>query len=1121
MKKKLTNTRVINSIGIGILAAITAGTPAVAALNNSLSEDNAIDPLDASASESQAEPVETLADSQNTQIIESISDAQETIQEVRDDLNQISAENGNNPEAEGGESEEPSGGGENVIETPQTSAEPEESSEQTNPADGSQLSGDSETQPGETDGQVPPAEIDLGTTVTPPEGTDSETPSTPPQDVVLPSEENGNSEAGNIPQTPEDSEIYSRIDEHLEKTQNALENLKKDSDIVNLDKKNEEARDAIDNFNETVENPNNFIGSVADTVSDASSAVVDAVASVTADEKVAKDQAQVAIDAQVKVYDSREEAAAAQQQAQAAAAEAEAAYNSALVTVEEAENNKAIADERLADLERQLVDADAALSDMQIKVQEAQEALIAVQEKYGLKPGEFNPEDLDGEAREAYDNVQSALTLAAAEFDYAQANYDAAAGEVQKEKDNYKNAAKALEDLNNGLATAKNAADEAADAFDQEKFNTILTEYNIAADDKEVREFDVEQAKSALEKAQEALNKAAQIKQHTDDVVNKAEDAVQAANEKEATKIQEAEEAVKQAEQAVQDNEKNIDDYFKLVEQAKTELEEVKKVASRAAESLSSVKAEADRAQEDLDQKEEALKNAETALAEAEGAYAAAEAEVEAIKSQVLSIQENNVREAQKDAMSGDSEDELNLAKELILYEVFKEHKTIKNIEIIKGDKNEQEIVFTELDGEKKTYRYSKTDERGIEIEEKTEDGYMFYTSEQNFNTAITRKLELSNSGFENAQRTFMDAQKDLGDAQEALKIANDNVLAAIEAKKTADENAAEVEPVAVALQNMAEALENVYKEADELVKAEAKYREDYKQNPDNIIGKLDDLISNGITLKTVNDKLKEVENAKDAVMDVIDALTELSLQENADMDAYKRLENAYNTAQADCVVAAKALEKCVEGLNSARTEKDRARIAASAIFSYISDGNVRPVTPTEPTTPTQPTPTEPAAPTQPTPVQPVTPIQPADGNQADGSATPAIADTGVSSGAGNTGYMGYTYTTVGGQTAYTAPLAEAEPAADELVNVQDEAVPLAQVDADNKKKTNSTKTTRKVSDEKVPLADVETEKNKISWWWILVIALLGATGTELYIRHKDKEEEKKARSNKQDLVKI
>lgn len=164
------------------------------------------------------------------------------------------------------------------------------------------------------------------------------------------------------------------------------------------------------------------------------------------------------------------------------------------------------------------------------------------------------------------------------------------------------------------------------------------------------------------------------------------------------------------------------------------------------------------------------------------------------------------------------------------------------------------------------------------------------------------------------------------------------------------------------------------------------------------------------------------------------------------------------------------------------------------------------------------------------TPIQPGT-LNPIYGTIIDSITSPIIGNTGVSTPSGTTGtgygYTGYTYT-VGGQPVYAvgetaAP--EEEQAEENLVSVEEAAVPLAEVGENNNRRTTNarnTTNTRKVSDEKIPLADVETENNKISWWWILVIALLGATGTELYIRHQKKEEEeRKSRTDKQGYAKI
>ncbi|MDY5775957.1 MAG: hypothetical protein SPK14_09045 [Lachnospiraceae bacterium] len=67
-------------------------------------------------------------------------------------------------------------------------------------------------------------------------------------------------------------------------------------------------------------------------------------------------------------------------------------------------------------------------------------------------------------------------------------------------------------------------------------------------------------------------------------------------------------------------------------------------------------------------------------------------------------------------------------------------------------------------------------------------------------------------------------------------------------------------------------------------------------------------------------------------------------------------------------------------------------------------------------------------------------------------------------------------------------------------INIADEAVPLAAPEENENVK---------IADEEVPLANkvVEDEQNKMSWWWILIVAVLGATGYEMYRKHNQKKQ--------------
>lgn len=1067
MKKKLTNPRVINSIGIGILAAITAGMPVVAALNDSLSEDNAAEPV---ASEPPEASVEMAAASQNGEIIDTISEAQATVQEVRDELNQISGENVDNPEVTGGDNGEPSEG--------------------TGSADGSQPSGDGEAQPGITEGgQISP------------DGVGPEGSSDPAAFPDTPLEEDGYEEntAPPIVDTPPDSDgtetDSATIDEYLANTQDALDNIKNDEDVRELEKKNQDAQAAIDHLNEAVDNPNNFIGSVVEIISDASNAVVDSVASVTADEKVAKDQAQAAVDAQAKLYENREAAEAAQQQAAAAAAAADEAYRSAQATVEEAENQKAVADERLTDLERQLEEADAALRDMEIKVQDAQEALLAVLEKYGLEEG-VNPEDLQGDARAAYENAQAAVGAAAEELKNAQAEYGAISEQVKEATDSYADAVEALDQSHQNMQDAISHLEKKKEEWNKAKVDEKIEKYNVDFVATQQVYIRVENAEDVLKAAKEALNSAQTAKDKADEVRKNAEDAYEAAKNKEAETAEEAAEAALEAENA---SKKDAAEAIEAAEAAEKLAREAAEQVQRDLVCLNATGKDAKQAQIDLDAARAAVEKATMDRNEAQESYNELlakwnQSKKEAIEGQIQIVDDCLEKYKDTEWNKANGTEKYEMAYNLLKFKLLSDGMDFSEIKA--GDSSRNEIIVVDSNGVPKSY--------------------YFTTSSGEMNVCQGTYTYINKSIFSDDKAEFEEERSNLQAAAEEVSRLEGALADAEKAENKAD--------LICILLSMKDEFTAVQKEAEDLVAKEIPLGNDDEGSLlDQLSVSLNRLISGGKTYQEAEQTLQNVKAANDAVQDALQKLADYSVQDDWNQEEYDRLKAAYNTAKADCDVATEALEKCVEGLNSARTEKNRARIAASAIFEYISTGDVRPVTPTEPTSPTNPS--QPGATGPTTSTQPVTPIEPVYGTVIDNVTTPTTADRGVSSGAGNTGY---TYTAWGGQTAYTAPAAEVpesepeeEPAEEELVNVEDEAVPLAQIDADNKKETNSTKTTRKVDYEKVPLANTKTEKSKFSWWWILVIALLGATGTELYMRHRDKEEEKKAKSKEQALVKI
>ena len=77
----------------------------------------------------------------------------------------------------------------------------------------------------------------------------------------------------------------------------------------------------------------------------------------------------------------------------------------------------------------------------------------------------------------------------------------------------------------------------------------------------------------------------------------------------------------------------------------------------------------------------------------------------------------------------------------------------------------------------------------------------------------------------------------------------------------------------------------------------------------------------------------------------------------------------------------------------------------------------------------------------------------------------------------------------------------------EDTVQLEDGEVPLAAVDADGEEGEGAEQT---IEDGELPLAitDLETEQSKMSWWWLLIIAVLGASGAEMYRRHRKNLEE-------------
>ena len=1134
MKKDFTNRKVVNSIGIGFLAMITSGTPVLAALNNAMNENEAAD----QTMETDL-PTDAAAATQNAEIMDVLTGTQEVIQNVQVELNQQAEDFGSRSEENVQEVVPPAEGGAATDQQPlaepsdtqQPPAEPEGSPEEmppTEPADTQQPPVEPEGSPEEmpptepADTQQPPAES---------EGQDTENTPQAPQEEVPPVDTEAGAEPetpdGNQPGTPDNAdsaqpdsepgteekeEVSPTIDDYLEETKNAVEKIK--TDIEELDKKNQEAADAVEDYKEAVANPNDYIGSIADSVSDASSQVVDAVASVTEDEKTAREQAQIAVDAQAKTYESSEAAAAAKEQAKLAADAAEEAYKSAQATVEEAEKHKKTADERLTDLERQLAIADASLHDMQIKVQDAQEMLLSILEEYGLTPGEFDPENLSGAAGEAYKNAQKALELAEAELAGTQNSYQDIAAQVEAASNDFKEAEQALNESNQSMENAVLNLENKRKEWEESRVDELITVYNSSVAESDKVNFTLEDTEKALQNAKDALNEAKEIKENADDVLTNAEAAVEAAKKEETLKAEEAAESAKEAAEAIQ---KNLEDEetIKKAESAKASAEEAAEAVQRALICLGSAGKTAEQAQIEFDKATEEFDKANTNYEQAQKVYDEAKEAFEQIQESAIKAQIEAVEKAQTEFApdKGEGTRAYALAKELILFQLISDGKGLKEIkagEVGEKEDNIGKIIVTDAEDNVIEYQFS-TKDPGMKIWK----GTTLYTSVDVFK----EKEKTFNNECEKKATSLNSAQSNL----EALKKELTNASTA--------KDKAQITKILV---DMNDALEAVQHEAEALVKAEKELKDKNNESKlmDTLSTKLNNLIEGGTKLDQAKSTLENVTDAQAELEAAIKKLGDLSAQEEWNQEAYDHLLAEYNRANTDHATAVEALQQCVSGLNRTKTQKDRARIAANAIFDFISDKNENPTNPTppetnQPTTPTPPETNQPTTPTPPetnqptTPAQPVNPIRPIYGTLIDNVTSPIISNQRVPAG------TGYVYT-VGGQRTYTAPAGETPEGAaapENLVSVEEGAVPLAEVGKNNKDNTstiNNKKTTRTVSDEKVPLADIETEDSRASWLWILLIALLGATGTELYIRHKEKtEQERKLKGNKKGYAKI
>lgn len=269
-------------------------------------------------------------------------------------------------------------------------------------------------------------------------------------------------------------------------------------------------------------------------------------------------------------------------------------------------------------------------------------------------------------------------------------------------------------------------------------------------------------------------------------------------------------------------------------------------------------------------------------------------------------------------------------------------------------------------------------------------------------------------------------------------------------------------------------------------------------------------------TADAIFEKIKGVNTA---VTYAVKKLADLSAQSGVDKAQYEAAKELYDEAVENCLVAAEKKGASEADLNRIKAAADRARAAADAQFAYNTSetnpgggtgGNTNPGGGTGGNT---------------------NPGGTTGGNTNPGGITGGGAGTGTTGGGtggagtgtagGGTGGAGTgtvraaipaaagpivaiptTAVPLAGPDAIVADAGEEAGATDGLTTLEDGATPLAS--ADNMTETEN------LEDEETPLVSPSEGRIQMSWWWLLVIALLGVSGEEMYRKYMKKARAKK-----------
>lgn len=868
-------------------------------------------------------------------------------------------------------------------------------------------------------------------------------------------------------------EVKDEIVESIGYTQEAVKNLESENGAGSVTAAQKEAQEAADELNNILQDDEITTGDgtaiTGDTMADNVSQANQKADQTQQSTKKGEDDIQAIVGEVDSLKSETYQNAAAAQEAEAEAkrkledaeeiyAEADAAVKEADAAVETAKASKDF-------LEQQYQEATDAYNNAKEKVEAANQALEDFLKENGLQEafenGTLTPDQLKGDAADAFKNLKTALETAVSDLsDAASAKNEA----EEKAKDAQEQLNKATEELTGKREELKKAADNLdadKNAVDAEAAGKIETAEAEAKAEKEAAQ---EEAKAKIEQAEADAAAAVEREKEAQgkyDNFTTNNQALENLLESVQTKNPEAQEA-----------------YQKLLE---LENDPRQKMMTTDASAYWKWYWE--------------IKNASTE------AWAKLDAvATDLIKFYVL----------QNEGAS--DPDQIKFGE-------------WKGTDDTKSQQNNHiEVSYVDSQGNKKTVYYDYEFEDGkISIIKKPEpkkkwDGSLEFPGKSD--GSVNFSIEDFNNGMSEYQKEREELNNAIIEAkadQEKAKQDKADALAEEQEKKGAAD--AKLEAATEAAEKEAQEKKEALAENIRNIEGEIESLTNEIKEFNNLLNQAADANNKYIAASTIKDA---VDNAYAKVQTLLQTLADM---ENQDIneEAYQKIKARYDKAVEEYNAAVKNQTVYQASLDAIAAALDNIRQAANGSFSFASSGSGGSTT-TQPTTgggtddndggntPQNPTETEGGSGegTDGVSTAPTTaPIMTAETAE-------TIIDVAVDQ--TNTEGIGLVATVGNNVGAATGNLqgagaADEEDGDGELEIILDEEIPLADADLEDADDSASDTETALVAvdEEEVPLADLEVEKTRMSWWWLLIIALLGVTGEEMYRRHKKKMEEENA----------